>query len=106
MSAWQIALEIYNDNKGYAQPVVTSDATFAAYCTQDTSVCPIAIGGPAVTAIENACSSLGLSCESFSSFEAWIESPNYGFVNCNGSDAYDSYSLGQSAATEASDADY
>ena len=62
------------------------------------------VGGPAVSAIETEASDLGIQCESFNSFSAWFDSPNLGFVNCNGSDAYDSYSLGNTAAKDASNA--
>lgn len=100
ISSLQIDINQYD--AGYYQPLVTSDADFAARSTQDSSICVIAVGGPAVTAINNACSSLGLSCESFSSFSAWDSTPAYGYINADGATAADSYSLGNTAADQAS----
>lgn len=100
ISALQVDINQYNS--GYVQPMVTDDALFAARSTQDFNICVIAVGGPAVTAINNACSTLGISCESFSDFSTWEASPNYGYVNAAGSDAANSYSKANTAANQAS----
>ncbi len=99
ISALQVNINLYNG--GNVQPLVTDDALFAANSTQDFDVCVIAIGGPAVTAINNACSTLGLSCESFSDFANWEASPNFGYINAAGSTASESYSEGNTAASQA-----
>lgn len=99
ISALQVNINLYNG--GNVQPMVTDDALFAANSTQDSDICVIAVGGPAVTAINNACSTLGLSCESFSDFANWEASPNFGYINAAGSTASESYSEGNTAASQA-----
>ncbi len=102
VSGLQIVIDLANDDDDYSEPVVTSDADFAAQSVQSEDICVVALGGDAVTAIENACSSLGLSCKSFSDFSAWHSTTAVGFINCDGSTAASSYSLASTAAGDAS----
>ncbi len=91
-------------NAGYTQPLVNADRDFAATSTQYRANCVVAVGASAVSDIEAACSSMGLSCESFSDFASWEASSNYGFINADGSTAANTYSLTNTAATQATDA--
>lgn len=102
VSGWQAALNL--GRVGAVQPLVTSDARFAAWCTQDPNICPIALGGPEVSAIQEQCQENGLSCTGFASFADWESSPSFGYVNSSGSTASDSYSLGNTAAQQANTA--
>ena len=65
---------------------------------------PIALGGPAVSAIEEQCKENGLSCMGFASFADWESSPSFGYVSASGSTASASYKLGNSAAQQANTA--
>ncbi len=102
VSALQANLNLRN--AGYTQPLVSADRNFAATSTQYRANCVVAVGATAVSDIEAACSSMGLSCESFSDFASWEASSNYGFINADGSTAADTYSLTNTAASQATNA--
>lgn len=89
---------------GVMEPVVTADATFAAQAAQHPRICVIAVGAQAVSNIQSACSSLGLTCNSYSSFSAWEAGGSTGYINASGSTGTDSYNLGNSAASSAGSA--
>ncbi len=99
VSALQVDINQYTS--GNVQPLVTADALVAARSTQDFDICVIAVGGPALTAIQDACSTLGLSCESFSDFASWEASSNFGYIDAAGSTAAASYSEANTAASQA-----
>jgi hypothetical protein len=63
VSSLQVGINLYPT--AYRQPMVVSDADFAAFSATDKMVCVMAVGGPAVTAIETAASGLGISPTSF-----------------------------------------
>lgn len=103
ISSLQISMNVI---PGYL-PVVTSDAHFAARSTQDPDICVIAVGGPSVTAINNSCSGLGLTCTSSSNFSAWElnqTSGFYGYIDASGQTASDSYTLANQDAQSAQNA--
>ena len=61
------------------------------------------VGGPAVTEIKHAASSLGLTLTRYSDFTAWCNGTvtHPSFVDANGSDALNSHNLGKTAAVAA-----
>lgn len=99
-----VIMEQWYYSSPYAEAFLTADSDLAAQAATSPAVCVICVGGPAVTAIQNAANYYGLSLESFSSFSAWESSPNVGYINCAGSDASQSYSLGLTAAQQAASA--
>ncbi|MGH8889622.1 MAG: hypothetical protein ACRDV3_07640, partial [Acidothermaceae bacterium] len=102
VSSLQVDVNLYGSP--YRQAMVTSDSDFAAQTTQNYSYVVICVGGPAVTAINNSASRLGIQCDSFASFSAWEASPNYGYVNCAGATRSQSYSEANTQAFDASQA--
>ncbi len=102
ISALQIDVNLYSSP--YDQPVSTGDHDFAARSTQDKTVCPIAVGAAAASALEASCSRLGLSCTSFATFAGWEASSDHGFINATGANRTDSDNMGNTAAYAASEA--
>ncbi len=102
VSALQVNINLRN--AGYTQPLVTADRDFAATSTQYRANCVVVVGASAVSDIEAACSSMGLSCESFSDFADWESSGSPWFINADGATTSDTYTLANTAATQATNA--
>ena len=89
----------------YNEAYLTDDANVAAWSAHVSgNYCVICVGDPAINAIQNAAANYGITLESFSDFSQWDGSPNAGYINCNGSDALDSYNLGLAAAQQSASA--
>ncbi len=102
-----LAIEKWFYSSPYPEAYLTQGYDIAAItASEGLAYCVICVGGPAVREIESAASSLGLTLTSYSDFTAWRNGaathPDY--VNANGSDALNSYSLGKAAAVAAADA--
>jgi hypothetical protein len=98
VSCLQIDINLYSTP--YDQPVTTGDSDFAAGCAQDRTICTICVGEDAVTDIMAACP----TCTSYPTFAAWKAGSDPGFVNAAGANRTDSYDMGNTAATAASEA--
>lgn len=90
----------------YNEAMLLADANIAAYCAAIASkdYCVIALGEPAIMAIQNAASSLGLTLVAYEDFSLWESGAQPGYIDCAGTTGAVSYQEGLAAAQQSASA--
>lgn len=95
------------DQANYVQAYLTRDAQVAVHSANlatNRQWCVVAMGGAAVSNLQSAAESDGVSLTEFTSFSAWESSSDKGYIDCSGATYLDNYNKGLTAVQQAASA--